>query len=224
MLQTRLTRVLMAEAIGTALLVATVVGSGIMASRLAGGNDAIALLGNTAATGAMLYVLISVFGPISGAHFNPMVTLLLSDGASRWVIIIAQIAAAIAGAMLAHAMFEHPLVEVGMKPRSGLPIWLGETVATFGLLMTIRLGVRYRPDALPALVAAWIIAGYWFTSSTSFANPAVTIARGLTDSFAGIRMTDVPAFVVAQIIGATSGYFVSGWLISEEHHESHDLS
>ncbi len=209
-------RIVAAEAIGSALLVATVIGSGIMAAQLADGNDAIALLGNTAATAAILYVLISLLQPISGAHFNPLVTLLLSDGRSRWVIIIAQIAAAVAGTMLAHAMFGHPIIDVGAKPRSGLPIWLGEAVATFGLLMTIRLGARFRPDALPALVAAWIVAGYWFTSSTSFANPAVTIARGLTDSFAGIRMIDVPAFIVAQIIGATSGYFVSGWLILEE--------
>lgn len=208
-------RIIAAEAIGTALLVATVIGSGIMAAQLANGNNAVALLGNTAATASILYVLISLFQPISGAHFNPLVTLLLSDSGFRWVIVIAQIAAAVAGAMVAHAMFEHPIVEVGVKPRSGLPIWLGETVATFGLLMTIRLGARYRPDALPALVAAWIVAGYWFTSSTSFANPAVTVARGLTDSFAGIRMIDVPAFVVAQIIGATSGYFVSGWLVPE---------
>lgn len=217
-------RIVAAEAIGTALLVATVIGSGIMAEQLANGINAVALLGNTAATAAMLYVLISLFGPISGAHFNPLVTLFLADSGSRWVIVIVQIAAAIGGAMLAHAMFQFPLVDVGIKPRSGLPIWLGEMVATFGLLMTIRLGARYRPDALPALVAAWIVAGYWFTSSTSFANPAVTVARGLTDSFAGIRIIDVPAFVVAQIVGATLGYYVSGWLIQEKTHEGDDLS
>jgi glycerol uptake facilitator-like aquaporin len=209
-------RVLVAEAIGTALLVATVIGSGIMAERLAGGNDAVALLGNTAATSGVLYVLIRVFSPISGAQFNPVVTMLLSSGWQRGAIIAVQVVAAVAGTMLAHAMFGHPLIEAGMKGRTGPPIWLGEVVATFGLLITIRLGAHHRPDALPALVAAWIVAGYWFTSSTSFANPAVTLARALTDSFAGIRLVDVPAFVVAQMIGATLGYGVSGWLISEE--------
>jgi glycerol uptake facilitator-like aquaporin len=212
----RVRRILAAEAIGTALLVATVVGSGIMAARLAGGNDAVALLGNTAATAGVLYVLISVFGPISGAQFNPVVTLLLSDNRRRSIIIVVQLAAAIGGTMLAHAMFGHMLLETGVKLRTGPAIWLGEAVATFGLLMTIRLGGHHRPDALPALVAAWIVAGYWFTSSTSFANPAVTLARALTDSFAGIRMIDVPGFVVAQITGATIGYWVSGWLIKKE--------
>lgn len=211
-----MTRIIAAEVIGTVLLVATVIGSGIMATQLANGNNAIALLGNTAATAAMLYVLIALFRPISGAHFNPLVTLLLADSGARGIIVSVQIAAAIAGTMLAHAMFDYPLFDLGVKPRSGLPIWIGEIVASFGLLMTIRLGARYQPDALPGLVAAWIVAGYWFTSSTSFANPAVTIARGLTDSFAGIRLLDVPAFVVAQSIGATLGYFISGWLISEE--------
>jgi glycerol uptake facilitator-like aquaporin len=209
-------RVIAAEAIGTALLVATVIGSGIMAERLAEGNDAVALLGNTAATGAMLYLLITLLGPISGAQFNPVVTLLLSLGRSRWIVIAVQIASAIFGTILAHAMFGHDSVETGMKARTGATIWLGEGVATFGLLMTIRLGIRHRPDALPALVAAWIVAGYWFTSSTSFANPAVTLARAMTDSFAGIRMVDVPGFVLAQVAGAVVGYAVSGWLIAEE--------
>ena len=209
-------RVLAAEAIGTMLLVATVIGSGIMAERLADGSDAVALLGNTAATGAMLYVLIALLGPISGAQFNPLVTLLLSKGRTRWAVILVQIAAAVAGTTLAHAMFGHALLETGVKMRTGTAIWLGEAIATFGLLMTIRLGVRHRPDAVPALVAAWIVAGYWFTSSTSFANPAVTLARAMTDSFSGIRMVDVPGFVVAQIVGAVSGYMISGWLIAEE--------
>ena len=145
----------------SALLVATVVGSGIMAEQLAGGNDAVALLGNTAATGAVLYVLITLLGPISGAQFNPVVTLLLSDGRSRWPVIAVQIAAAIAGTMLAHAMFGHAVIETGVKLRAGPPVWLGEVVATFGLLMTLRLGLRHRPDAVPALVAAWIVAGLW---------------------------------------------------------------
>jgi glycerol uptake facilitator-like aquaporin len=212
-------RILAAEAVGTLLLVATVIGSGIMAARLAGGNDAVALLGNTAATGAMLYVLIALLGPISGAQFNPAVTLLLGTR-SRTAVIAVQIAAAIAGTVLAHLMFGHAALEIGVKLRSGPAIWLGEFVATFGLLLTIRLGLRYRPDGVPALVAAWIVAGYWFTSSTSFANPAVTLARALTDSFAGIRMIDVPAFVVAQLAGAAAGYFVSGWLATEQEQAS----
>ena len=209
-------RSLAAEGIGTALLVATVVGSGIMAEQLAGGNDAVALLGNTAATGAVLYVLITLLGPISGAQFNPVVTLLLSEGRSRWPVIAVQIAAAIAGTMLAHGMFGHAVIETGVKLRAGPPVWLGEVVATFGLLMTIRLGLRHRPDAVPALVAAWIVAGYWFTSSTSFANPAVTLARAMTDSFAGIRMIDVPGFVLAQLVGAVLGYWLGGWLMKED--------
>ena len=210
-------RALAAEGIGTALLVATVVGSGIMAEQLSGGNDAVALLGNTAATGAVLYVLITVLGPVSGAQFNPVVTLLLSKGQSRWPVIAVQIVAAIAGTMLAHGMFGHALTETGVKLRAGPAVWLGEVVATFGLLMTIRLGLRYRPDAVPALVAAWVIAGYWFTSSTSFANPAVTLARSMTDSFSGIRIIDVPGFVLAQVAGAAVGYWVSGWLMTEDN-------
>jgi glycerol uptake facilitator-like aquaporin len=206
---------LAAEGLGTMLLVATVIGSGIMAERLAGGNDAVALLGNTAATGAMLYVLISLLGPVSGAQFNPAVTLLLG-ARSRVAVIAVQIVGAVAGTILAHLMFGHAALEIGAKLRSGPAIWLGEFVATFGLLLTIRLGLRYRSESVPALVAAWIVAGYWFTSSTSFANPAVTLARALTDSFAGIRMVDVPAFVVAQLAGAAAGYVVSGWLTAEQ--------
>jgi glycerol uptake facilitator-like aquaporin len=216
-------RILAAEAVGTMLLVATVIGSGIMAERLAGGNDAVALLGNTGATAAKLYVLISLFGPISGAQFNPAVTLLLGRR-SRGLIIAVQIAGAVAGAVagtvLAHLMLGHAVIETGVKMRTGPAIWLGEFVATFGLLLTIRLGMRYRPDSIPVLVAAWIVAGYWFTSSTSFANPAVTLARALTDSFAGIRMIDVPGFVVAQLAGAAAGYFVSGWLTAEQEQAS----
>jgi glycerol uptake facilitator-like aquaporin len=208
-------RVLVAEGLGTGLLVATVVGSGIMAQRLADGNDAIALLGNTAATAAVLYVLIVLFGPISGAQFNPAVTMVVATRA-RAAIIGTQIAAAVAGTVFAHLMFAHGPLEIGMKARSGPAIWLGEFVATFGLLLTIRIGLRHRPDAVPALVAAWIVAGYWFTSSTSFANPAVTIARALTDSFAGIRPIDVPAFIIAQIAGALAGNIVGGWLIEQE--------
>ena len=211
-------RALAAEAIGTTLLVATVVGSGIMAERLAGGNIGVALIGNTAATGAVLYVLITLLGPISGAQFNPVVTLLLSHDRRRWLTMAVQVVAAVAGTMLAHAMFGTALVEVGTKMRSGTGQWIAEGVATFGLLLTIRVGVRYKPDAVPALVAAWIVAGYWSTSSTSFANPAVTIARALTDSFAGIRPIDVPAFMLAQFVGALCGTLTGGWLI-EEHTE-----
>ncbi len=197
------------------LLVATVIGSGIMAERLAGGNDALALLGNTAATGAMLYVLITLLGPVSGAQFNPAVTLLMGSR-SRAAVIAVQIAAAVAGTILAHLMFDQAALEIGAKARTSPAIWLGEFTATFGLLLTIRLGLCHRPDAVPALVAAWIVAGYWFTSSTSFANPAVTLARALTDSFAGIRIIDVPAFVVAQLAGAAAGYYTSGWLTPEQ--------
>lgn len=209
-------RILAAEALGTALLVATVVGSGIMAQRLAGGNDAIALLGNTAATGAVLYVLINLLGPVSGAQFNPVVTLLLSSRAPRALVVAVQVAAGVAGAIIAHAMFDMELVQHSAKIRTGAGQWLGEVVASFGLLLTIRLGIRYRPDAVSALVAAWIIAGYWFTSSTSFANPAVTIARAFTDSFSGIRLTDAPGFILAQCIGASLGYWTAGWLSKEE--------
>ncbi len=209
-------RIFAAEAIGTTLLVATIVGSGIMAERLSSGNNAVALLGNTGATGAMLYVLISLFGPISGAHFNPAVTLILRKDKLRWAVIALQLLAAIGGTILAHAMFGHQLIETGAKMRSSPALWLSEGVATFGLLMTIRLGLRFRAEAVPALVATWIIAGYWFTSSTSFANPAVTLARAFTDSFSGIRMIDVPAFMIAQVTGGILGYWISGWLIKEE--------
>jgi glycerol uptake facilitator-like aquaporin len=207
-------QVLAAEAIGTALLVATVVGSGIMASRLAGGNDAVALLGNTAATAAVLYVLIGVFGPISGAHFNPVVTLLF--GPRRLSVIVVQVVAAVGGTWLAHAMFGLAIIQSSAKVRATPGEWLGEAVATFGLVLTIRLGGKYRPDAVPALVAAWITAGYWFTSSTSFANPAVTIARTLTDSFAGIRPLDAPMFIVMQLTGGTLAFALSGWFIREQ--------
>lgn len=193
---------LLAEALGTLFLLATVVGSGIMADRLAGGNDAVALLGNTAATGAMLYVLISLFGPISGAQFNPAVTLTLGER-REWVPrIIVQIVAAILGVWLAHAMFGEPVLQFGSKVRAGPAQWLSEGVATFGLILTIMLGSRHKPGAIPALVALYIVAAYWFTASTSFANPTVTIARSLTNSFAGIRPVDAPGFILAQFAGA----------------------
>ena len=207
-------RALIAEAIGTALLVATVVCSGIMAQELAGGNNAIALLGNTAATGAMLYLLITLLGPISGAQFNPVVTLLLGERKSWLPFVAVQLIGAVAGAMLAHAMFGADLLQEGIKPRTGIGQWIGEGVATFGLILTIMLGVRHKPEQVPALVAMWIVAGYWFTSSTSFANPAVTIARGFTDSFAGIRMIDAPGFILAQFIGGYAGKRLADALLS----------
>jgi glycerol uptake facilitator-like aquaporin len=214
---------LAAEALGTMLLVATVVGSGIMAERLAGGNVAVALAGNTAATGAVLYVLITLFGPLSGAQFNPVVSWLTAP-AHRPALILVQIAGAIAGTLLAHAMFGLPPIEPSTHVRAGAGQWLSEGVATFGLLLVIRLGVALRPAALPALVALWIVAGYWFTASTSFANPAVTIARALTDSFSGIRPLDVPAFIAAQCVGGWLGHRAGGLLLQETTHERDHLA
>ena len=212
-MSTALARALVAECVGTLLLVATVVGSGVMAERLADGNMAIALIGNTAATGAVLYVLITLLGPISGAHFNPAVTLLLAPR-GRWLpFVAAQIVGGVLGVLIVHAMFDMTILQLGAKTRSGAGQWIGEFVATFGLLLTIVLGSRHRPHAVPALVACWIVAGYWFTSSTSFANPAVTIARALTDSFAGIRPIDLPGFIVAQLAGAVAGWVLGRWLV-----------
>ena len=196
-----------AEALGTLLLFACVIGSGVMAERLAGGNVAVALLGNTLATAAMLLVLVSIFGPASGAHFNPAVTLVAVlrrelpalDGAAY---VAAQLAGGLLGVLLAHAMFDRPLWEIGVKVRTGPGQWLSEGVATFALVLAILGGVRHKPAWVPAIVAAVIAAGYWFTASTSFANPAITLARALTASFAGIRPVDAPAFIVAQLAGA----------------------
>lgn len=204
---TPLSRRLAAEFIGTALLLATVVGSGVMGVALADGNDAVALLANAAATAAVLYVLIEVLGPVSGAHFNPAVTLAFRlrgeiGGREAAAYVAVQLIAAILGVLLAHLMFELPLLQPGIRVRTGGAQWASEAVATFGLVLTILLGVRHRPAAVPALVAAWIFAAYWFTASTSFANPAVTVARALTQTFAGIRPDDVAGFVVAQIVGA----------------------
>ena len=202
-----LPRKLLAEALGTTLLLATVVGSGVMGTNLSQGNNGIALLANAAATAGMLYVLISVFAPISGAHFNPAVTLamrLRGELSTRDALgyVAVQIVGAIAGVLLAHAMFALPLLQPGIHARTGGAQWLSESIATFGLLLTILIGARHRPRALSALVAAYIFAAYWFTASTSFANPAVTLARSLTQTFAGIRPDDVAGFVLAQLLGA----------------------
>ena len=199
-------RKLLAEALGTMLLLACVVGSGIMGVNLSQGNDAIALLANAAATAGALYVLIAVLGPISGAHFNPAVSLAMRwrgeiDTRTTFAYLLIQILSAIAGILLAHAMFDLPLIQAGTHARTGVAQWLSEGVATFGLLLTILLGRRHRPSAMPALVAAYIFAAYWFTASTSFANPAVTLARSLTDTFAGIRPDDVLGFIAAQLVG-----------------------
>ena len=202
-----LLRRLVAEGLGTAILVATVVGSGIMAEQLAGGNQAIALLGNTIPTGAILIVIITIFGPVSGAHFNPAVTLVFAArGDTPWVevipYIVVQCVGAILGTVLAHLMFELAPLVIGIKERSGPSQWLAEAVATFTLVITIFGGLRYAPTAIPWLVGLVITAAYWFTASTSFANPAVTLARGFTTTFAGIAINHVPAFVIAQLVGA----------------------
>lgn len=211
-------RRLAAECLGTLLLLATVVGSGVMGVNLAQGNDAIALLANAGATAAILYVLIVGLGPISGAHFNPAVTLVMrlrgeigSTDAAAYVV--AQLTGAVLGVWLAHAMFDLALWQPGLKARAGASQWLSEGVATFGLVLTILLGQRYRASALPALVASYIFAAYWFTASTSFANPAVTLARALTQTFAGIRPGDAPGFMLAQFAGALLALAVGVWLL-----------
>jgi glycerol uptake facilitator-like aquaporin len=213
-----LPRRLLAEGLGTAILVATVVGSGIMAERLAGGNQAIALLGNTIPTGAILIVLITILGPVSGAHFNPAVTLVFAtrEGACGHVIpyIVAQCVGGIAGTVLAHLMFDLAPVAIGTTARNGPSQWLAEAVATFSLILTILGGVRYSPQSIPWLVGLVITAAYWFTASTSFANPAVTLARGFTTTFAGIAINHVPAFVIAQLIGAAIGAVVASVLFA----------
>ncbi len=209
-----LSRRLLAEALGTAVLVAAVVGSGIMADRLAGGNQAVALLGNTIPTGAILVVLITILGPISGAHFNPAVSLVFaSRGELPWrdvlPYIILQCLGGIAGTIVAHLMFDLAPLMIGTTVRSGPSQWLAEAVATFTLVLTILGGMRYAPHAIPWLVGLVITAAYWFTASTSFANPAVTLARGFTTTFAGIAINHVPGFVVAQFIGAAIGALVA---------------
>jgi glycerol uptake facilitator-like aquaporin len=214
-------RALVAEAIGSALLLAVVVGSGIMGQTLAAGNDAVALLANALATGAGLLVLITLFGPLSGAHFNPAVSLVMAArGELPWPRVLpylaAQVAGAVAGVLLAHAMFGLPLLQESQHLRSGWPQWLAEVTATAGLLLTILGGVRHARDKVPLLVALYIVAAYWFTASTSFANPAVTLARSLSDTFAGIAPADVGGFVLAQLVGAAIGGGLGGWLFAAE--------
>ena len=212
-------RILVAEFAGTMLLLATVIGSGIMAERLAGGNIAVALLGNTIPTGAILYVLITIFGPVSGAHFNPAVTLAFFIRRQIPVklalfFVVMQIIGGLCGAFLANFMFEMPVLQMSTDLRSGPAQWGAEVVATFGLLTVIFGGIRWRPEAVPTLVALYITAAYWFTSSTSFANPAVTIARSFTDSFSGILPAHAPGFIAGQLGAAIIAPLLLGWLFA----------
>ena len=215
-----LARRLAAEGLGTTLLLAIVVGSGIMGERLSGGNDAIALLGNTIATGAGLIVLIHMFGPISGAHFNPAVTLAVllrrgTDTRTAVLYMAVQFLGAVAGVWAAHAMFAEPLYQVSSKLRDGPAQGFSEFVATFGLIGAILATQRARPDFTPIAVGLYIVSAYWFTASTSFANPAVTIARSLSDSFAGIAPGSVPLFIAGQIAGALAAVGFFGWMLKE---------
>jgi glycerol uptake facilitator-like aquaporin len=215
-------RRLAAEALGTALLLAVMIGSGIMGQRLSGGNDAMALLGNALATGAGLMVLITIFGPLSGAHFNPAVTMVFAlrreiriGRALAYATV--QVAGGLAGVMLAHAMFAEPLLQVSAKLRDGPAQALSEGVATFGLIASVLGALRHRPEATPVVVGLYITAAYWFTASTSFANPAVTIARSFSDTFAGIAPSSAPAFIAAQLVGAMLAVAVCSWLFPSAH-------
>lgn len=217
-------RRLAAEALGTGILVATVVGSGIMAQRLTD-DIALALLGNTIATGAILVVLIGVLGPLSGAHFNPAVTLVMAlrrqlSTADAGLYVVAQISGAMLGTLLAHLMFDLPLVSAYADPRNGPSQWLSEAVATFGLVLTILVSLRHAPEQIAMRVGLYITAAYWFTASTSYANPAVTIGRALTSSFAGIGPADVPGFIIAQVLGALLALALSAWLLRTQTEQS----
>lgn len=214
-------RQLFAEFLGTAFLLATVIGSGIMAEQLAGGNIAIALLGNTIPTGAILVVLILTLGPISGAHFNPAVTLAFAirrdiGPAMSLAYVAVQVIGGICGVLLAHLMFDHPLIDPSHKARTGLGQWAGEFVASFGLVAFILATLKARPEAVAYVVGLFITAAYWFTSSTSFANPAVTIARAFSDTFAGIAPGDVAAFVLVQLVSAVLATLVMRWLLDTD--------
>lgn len=215
-------RRLAGEALGTALLLAIVIGSGIMGERLSGGNVAIALLGNTLATGAGLVVLITIFGPLSGAHFNPAVTLVFAlrreigwGTAAAYVAV--QIVGGVLGVWAAHAMFAEPIVQVSTKLRDGPAQAFAEFTATFGLIAAILGSIRFRPDATPMIVGLYITSAYWFTASTSFANPAVTIARSLSNTFAGIAPSSAPTFILAQLAGAATASLLFGWLLKASH-------
>lgn len=217
-----LSRRLFAEWFGTMMLVATVVGSGIMAERLAGGNVALALLGNTIATGAILVVLISVLGPVSGAHFNPAVSFAFALRRTiapliALLYVVWQIIGGLCGTVLAHLMFEEPIFQISVNLRSGPAQYASEFIATFGLLAVIFGGIRFTQTAIPWLVGLYITAAYWFTASTSFANPAVTIARTFTNSFSGIAPTDMPFFILAQLVGAAAASLICGWLFAEQN-------
>lgn len=213
-------RALLAEALGSLILFATVIGSGVMAERLAGGNVAIALLGNTLATGAILFVLITMFGPISGAHLNPAVTLVMrlrGHLSTRLAITYAaaQLVGGVAGVWIAHVMFDEAVIQMSAHGRDGVGQLTSEAIATFGLVLTILGTARTRPAAVPASVALYITAAYWFTSSTSFANPAITVARSLSDSFAGIAPSSVPGFIAAQLAGAITAHLVADTIFAE---------
>ena len=214
-----LPRRLAAEALGTAILVGTVVGSGIMAETLTK-DVALALLCNTLPTGAILVVLITVLGPISGAHFNPAVTLVFAakrdlPASDASLYVLAQVAGGIAGTVAAHLMFALPLIDLSLKARTGGPQWLAEAIAAFGLVTTILAGIRFQRAAVPWLVGLYITAAYWFTASTSFANPAVAIARSLTNTFSGIRPADLPGFILAELFGALVAMLLMNWLLGK---------
>ena len=220
MAESNLSHRLAAEALGSFFLFAAVIGSGVMAERLAGGNVAIALLANTIATGAILYVLIAMLGPISGAHFNPAVTLavwLRREIGMRTALlyVLVQIAAGALGAWTVHLMFDLPILQFSTKARAGIGQWSGEFVATFGLVLVILTLLRHRAEAIPAGVALYITSAYWFTSSTSFANPAITVVRSLSNTFAGIAPGDVPLFVASQLAGAACAVILARWLFAE---------